>query len=197
MELITAIRERRSIRKFKNQPVERATLQGILKDSLWAPSGMNTQPWAFLVLEGAAKDKFIEISNKAVEQLDLRMKELFGDKMRSLIRGYFKDLGGAPSVIIALTAVHEQDVYMITSYESTSAAIHNLCLLAHGAGLATCWMTGQLWVEDDILGYLTDAGFLNSLGGTAYRLAGIIPIGYADQSPPVPPRKHENIIWID
>lgn len=189
MELLQAIKERRSIRKFTGQPIERALLEKVIKNAMWAPSGMNTQPWKFMVLEGAAKDQLIEISNKAIDQLDKRMRELFGDKMRTFIRGYFKDLGGAPSVVVVLTADHEHDVYMLSSVQSTAAAVQNLCLLAHEAGLSTCWMTGQLWVEKDILEFLGMS--------EGYRLEAIVPIGYNGQSvePPVPPRKDEEIIW--
>jgi nitroreductase len=187
MELVRAIKERRSVRKFKPDPVPRELLQRILLDAMWAPSGMNTQPWKFLVIEGKARDEFMAVSNQAIKLLDTRLKELFNDKMRTFIHGYFRDLGGAPSIVVALTAIHHQDVYMLASFESTAAAIQNLCLLAHEAGLATCWMTGQLWVEKEILEHLKVTG---------YRLAGIIPLGYAGQTPPVPPRKHEEITWI-
>jgi nitroreductase len=187
MELVQAIKERRSIRKFKPDPVPRELLQRVLLDAMWAPSGMNTQPWKFLVIEGQARENFVAVSNQAIKHLDARLKEMFNDKMRTFIHGYFRNLGGAPSVVVALTADHPQDVYMLASLESTAAAIQNLCLLAHEAGLSTCWMTGQLWVEKEILEYL---------GIPGYRLAGIIPIGYPDQNPPVPPRKHEEIIWI-
>ena len=90
-------------------------------------------------------------------------------------------------MVTVLTADHDKEVYNLSNFEASAAAIYNMCLLAHEAGLATCWMTGQLWVEKEILQYLNISG---------YRLAGIIPIGYADQDPPVPPRKDENIIWM-
>jgi nitroreductase len=124
----------------------------------------------------------------AIEELDKRMQSLFGEKMRSFVRGYFKDMGGAPSIVVVLTAQHEREPYWLSSLESAAAAIQNFCLLAHEAGLSTCWMSGQFWVEKEILEYL---------GADGYRLAGFIPTGYADQTPPVPPRKHEDIIWLD
>ena len=191
MELLKAIKERRSIRKFTSDPIDRALLEKIIKESMWAPSGMNTQPWKFIVLEGKAKDEFIEISNKAVDKLDARLRELFGEDMRSFIRGYFRDLGGAPTIIVVLNRFHDKHVYMHSSYVSAAAAIYNLCLLAHEAGLSTCWMTGQLWVEDELLEYL-------KMDKQGWVLSGVIPIGYNGQKvqPPVPPRKDEEIIWL-
>ena len=76
---------------------------------------------------------------------------------------------------------------MQSSYQSSAAAMYNLLLLAHEAGLGTCWMTGQLWVETEILDFL---GYSN------WRLLGMTPVGYPDQTPPVPPRKDESIVWL-
>jgi nitroreductase len=188
VELLQAIKERRSIRQFKPDPIPKAVLEDLIKNAMWAPSGMNTQPWKVVVLTGEKKQEFLHITDKAINLLDQRLKELFNDKMRTFIHGYFKDLGSAPAVVVVLTAIHEQDVYMLTSYQSSAAVLYNLLLLAHEAGLGTCWMTGQCWVEQDVLTFLDSP---------EWRLVGVTPIGYPDQVPPVPPRKHENIEWLD
>lgn len=52
MELLEAIRKRQSIRKFLSQPIPRRTLQEILLAGQKSPSGMNSQPWEFLVVSG-------------------------------------------------------------------------------------------------------------------------------------------------
>lgn len=57
MEVIDAIRNRRSIRGFKPKPVSREILEEILNISLWAPSSRNQQSWEFAVLGGSAMDK--------------------------------------------------------------------------------------------------------------------------------------------
>ena len=66
-------------------------------------------------------------------------------------------------------------------------AIQNFLLLAHEKGLATCWTSAAALVEDKI----------NSILGIEGKdLIAAIPIGYPDQSPPVPPRKGEKIGWF-
>ncbi len=50
MELLELIKKRRSVRKFKNEPVDREKLDKIVEAAVWAPSGMNTQSWLFTVL---------------------------------------------------------------------------------------------------------------------------------------------------
>jgi nitroreductase len=52
MDVIEAIRTRRSIRVFKPDPVPKKILQELLDVSRWAPSGGNVQPWHFAVLAG-------------------------------------------------------------------------------------------------------------------------------------------------
>jgi nitroreductase len=57
MDVIEAIRTRRSIRVFKPDPVPKKVLQELLDVCLWAPSGGNVQPWYFHVLTGKLLDK--------------------------------------------------------------------------------------------------------------------------------------------
>lgn len=189
MELSKAMKERRSIRKFKSDPVPRELLERLVKEALWAPSAMNTQSWRFFVLTGAKRDELVAVAGKCLDQLDQRLKVLFKENMRTLVHGYFKDLGGAPAVVVALAKVPEMEGYMDGSYQSVAAAFYNFLLLAHEAGLGTCWMTGPLWVENDILDFLGHR--------EGWRLLALTPVGWPDQTPPVPPRKHEDIIWLE
>src|SRR3990172_2128757 len=53
MDVMEAIYTRRSTRKFLPTPVERATLEELMRAATQAPSAMNSQPWAFGVIEGA------------------------------------------------------------------------------------------------------------------------------------------------
>jgi nitroreductase len=57
MDVIEAIRIRRSIRVFKPDPVPKKVLEELLDVSCWAPSGGNVQPWYFEVLAGEALAK--------------------------------------------------------------------------------------------------------------------------------------------
>ena len=45
MELLKAIQERRTIRRFKPDPVSRELLEQLIQGAMWAPSAMNEQPW--------------------------------------------------------------------------------------------------------------------------------------------------------
>ena len=51
--VVEAIMSRRSIRKYKDQPVEREKLETIVNCGINAPSGMNRQPWQVRVVDNA------------------------------------------------------------------------------------------------------------------------------------------------
>jgi nitroreductase len=57
MNILEAIRSRRSIRSFKPTPVSKRILEEVLDNSRWAPSGSNTQPWEFAVLGGKVMEE--------------------------------------------------------------------------------------------------------------------------------------------
>lgn len=57
MEVLEAIKSRKSIRAFKPDPVPKEVLTQLLDVARWAPSSANTQPWEFFVLTGEVLDK--------------------------------------------------------------------------------------------------------------------------------------------
>ena len=58
MEVIEAIRSRRSIRSFKPDPIPKKVLEELLDTCRWAPSGSNTQPWEIAVLGGEVIEEY-------------------------------------------------------------------------------------------------------------------------------------------
>jgi nitroreductase len=57
LDVIDAIKSRKSIRGFKKDPVPRGVIEKILEAAIRTPSGMNTQPWEFVVAGGEVLDK--------------------------------------------------------------------------------------------------------------------------------------------
>ena len=55
-----SIEERRSIRKYTNQPVEKAVIEEVIRAAALAPSAKNRQPWKYLVYAGAEKEKLVD-----------------------------------------------------------------------------------------------------------------------------------------
>lgn len=201
MVLDEIMRERRSIRKFENREVPYDLLKEILEGALWAPSGMNRQNWEVVVVRGAEKEKLLEVIAGAGAYIKPRLEKIFPEKMVNLTLKFFKELGGAPVVLLVYIprvmvdlrpemsnaqryhAEHDR----LANVMSAAALIQNLLLLSQARGLGTCWMTGPKYVEDPINQFL---------GVQDKELLSVIPIGYPAQSPPVPPRKGDKIRWV-
>ena len=64
MDVIKALNSRRSIRGFKKDPVPRDVIHKILEAAVRTPSGMNTQPWEFVVASGKVLDEIREECSK-------------------------------------------------------------------------------------------------------------------------------------
>jgi nitroreductase len=201
MDLNSIIKGRRSIRKYRPDEVPQKLLQEVLETALWAPSGMNRQDWEVVVVRGAARQRLAEIMATSQEHILPHLQALFSEKIIKISLQVFKDLGGAPVVI--LVYIPKEILFFDKNLEdrgrfhiefkrhsrllSASALIQNLLLAAHARGLGTCWMTGANYVAREINEFL---------GMEGKELVSVIPIGYPDQSPPAPPRKPGVIRWV-
>ena len=186
MELTEAIKGRRSIRKFKAQGVPREKLEKILNLALWAPSGMNRQDWFFLVVQGQKKDEMLKICGSAFEVFRPRLEKVFADKPKIVegMKQFFQTYGGAPVFILAYAGKGSADQW---DTNSTAVAIQNLMLAAHAEGLGTVWTDGILVKEAEI----------NALMGVEGRkLVAVLPVGYPDEAPRVPPRREGRMQWV-
>jgi nitroreductase len=68
MDAIHCIESRRSIRKFKPEPVPKEILTEILRTARWSPSYKNTQPWECIVLSGAEKSSLTDYMIQLLEK---------------------------------------------------------------------------------------------------------------------------------
>ena len=126
MEVITAIKERRSIRKYRPDPVSDSDLAELLEAARWAPSWANTQCWEFIVVKNP------ETRRKLAETLPK------GNPA-------FNTFTEAPIVIVACAQLGKAgffkgnagtdkgDWYMF----DVALAMQNLTLAAHSKGLGT------------------------------------------------------------
>ena len=65
MDILDAVKKRKSIRGYKPDPVPKEVIRDILEVAKWAPSAMNTQPWEFVVVTGEPLRK---IRDKSAEK---------------------------------------------------------------------------------------------------------------------------------
>jgi nitroreductase len=162
MDFFQAIRGRRSIRKYKDAPVEREKIEQVLDAARLAPSWKNFQCWRFLVLTDPVKRE--------------SLSSAFADDNPGK-----KAFVQAPVAILVCADPAESDVSHGIEYFVADAAIafEHICLAAHALGLGTCWM--GLFDEAVVK---TKLKIPNNI-----RVVGVTPLGYPDQEPKPRPRK--------
>lgn len=114
MDVIDAIRNRRSVRKYKSTEITSEKIHTILQAGRWAPSASNKQPWHFIVIREV--------------------------KMRSELakaHPYGRFMSESPVVIVVLGDPSKHPRYHLADPHN---AVQNMLLAAYAEGLSTCWM---------------------------------------------------------
>jgi len=157
MDVLEAIKGRRSIRAFKRKKVTQETVEKLLDAARWAPSAGNIQPWEFIVIrkpeikralaEAALDQTFIEEAPVVIV--------VCANENRSS-QGY---------------GVRGKTLYCI---QDTAAAIQNIHLAAYSLGLGACWVGA--FREEEV------GEILKIPQGI--RPVAIVPVGYPAETPP-------------
>ena len=187
MELADVIRARRSVRRFKTDPVPREVLEKVLELALWAPSAMNQQDWRFLVVCGEKKEALLKITATAYESFRPVLEKNFPDnpKVLEASKRFFETYGNAPVIIAAYGGrfpTGKEDPYSI------SLAVQNLLLAAHDAGLGAVWADAAVFFKEKEISELLEMA--------GRKLVCLVPVGYPAESPKAPPRKEGRVQWL-
>lgn len=67
MQVKEAIRNRRTVRTFRPDPITDQILNELLEAATWAPSHSNTQPWEFIVIGPNTREQLLQAYRKMVE----------------------------------------------------------------------------------------------------------------------------------
>jgi F420 biosynthesis protein FbiB-like protein len=155
--LLAAIRDRRSIRRYRTDAVPRPTLEAVLAAAVWAPSAHNRQPWRFVVVEGAAMRERLAAAMGARLRADLAADGLPAEAIeRDAGRSYAR-LSAAPALIVVCLTMADMDPYpdtrrqgneFLMAVQSTAMAGQNALLAAHVLGLAACWVCAPLFCPE-------------------------------------------------
>lgn len=175
--VIEAIMSRRSIRKYKDTPVEREKLQLIAECGVNAPNGMNAQRWEVRIVDNAESIAAISEEYKKANPQLLERDPGFKNMFRN-----------APAVICV--AVPDGD-------DGVNAGLlgENIMLAAHSIGLGTVCLGGPVRFLKD-----SEAGraFIARLGFSEdYSLLYMIGVGYPDEAPDAKPRDLSKIRFVD
>ena len=145
MDVLTAIKTRRSIGRPSQKPVAREVIETLLDAAAQAPSHHNTFPWRFHVLTGDAR---VTLGERLAAALRRSLTEEGQDPESKQGQALLKAEAGktmrAP-VLIAVSS-HPSDASNVVEREehfACAAAVQNMLLAAHGLGLAVMWRTGD------------------------------------------------------
>ncbi|MGB9756546.1 MAG: nitroreductase family protein [Candidatus Bathyarchaeales archaeon] len=164
MNVFDAVEKRRSIRKFKPEPVKDADLKRILEAGRLAPSGGNRQPWYFIIVRDMETKRALSIAannQKFIADADVVIVAL-GDPSVSSTK--------MPYTLSTTRIPHLQDPMI---------AIEHMILAATALRYGTCWIGA--FNQEEVKRILKIPENL--------AVVALLPIGVPDESPPPRPRK--------
>ncbi|MCU0594143.1 MAG: nitroreductase [Desulfobacterota bacterium] len=159
MDVLQAIRERRSTRAFLDKPVDKEALEKLISYASQAPSAINIQPWELVVVSGEERKRLSRVLVKRMRERNIScgpgskkpLPEHFVERQRGLLRDMVPQLPegkpfqdfinegscnfyGAPTAIILVI----DRIFSSARLTDTGIIVGYLVLAAHAMGLATC-----------------------------------------------------------
>jgi len=195
MNVIEAIENRRSVRKFKKKEIDKDILNIILKAGIRAPSPKNNQPWKFVVLTGESKNELVKIIKNGFENI----KSSFGliiDEKNFLLsaQATLKIMEEAPVIIIVINTENKnterqtpvKKFLEMANVQSIGASIENMLLAALEFGIGSLWISDIYYTVSEIAKWLETDG----------QITAAVAMGYPDENP-LPVKKKETEFLVE
>jgi nitroreductase len=191
VELIEAIKKRRSIRKFKSDKIPKKDIYDIIQAASLAPSAHNKQMWRFIAITNkriiTEMKKVIVteveelISWPELKEIELQLKGLqaystFFVKAPLVFAILVKPYHSIMDEVLKLDRLKKKQAGLLSSHieiQSVAAAVENLLLAATDKGYGTCWMCGPLIAVSALEEILKIE--------KPWKLMALIPLGIPDQ----------------
>jgi nitroreductase len=169
MEVIEAIKTRRSIGRMSPEVPPRDVIEKVIEAAVEAPNHHNTEPWRFYVLTGAARERLGEVMAERLK------RAWYGDENKleaGLMAERAKPLRSPVVVVVGVKHSENERIDAREDLQAASAGIQNLLLAAHSLGLTTVWRTGEGVYDDGVKAHF----------GLSPRdeIAGMVYLGYPD-----------------
>ncbi|NJC98046.1 MAG: nitroreductase family protein [Anaerolineae bacterium] len=184
------LRTRRSIRRFKPDPVPDSVINDILTTATFAPSAHNRQPWRFVVLTDTTIKQHLSEAMALEFQRDLERDGLPPEKIQAQIKRSKERITSAPLAVLLCLDMSEMDTYpdekrqhaeRTMAVQSVSAAGLQLLFAAHAEGLGGVWACWPLFAQ----GVIQDSLELPE----TWEPQGMFFVGYPDEAPDARKRK--------
>ena len=153
------LQTRRSVRRFKPDPVPDSAIQNILATATYAPSAHNRQPWRFVVIiTQSVKENLAEAMAFDFER-DLLRDGLPPEKIQTQIKRSKDRITSAPVAVLLCLDMSEMDSYpdekrgqaeRMMAIQSVAAAGLQLLLAAHAEGIGGVWACWPLFAQETI-----------------------------------------------
>ncbi len=200
MDVLEAIRTRRSIRRYTDEPVSREQIEEVIQAGRFAPSAENRQPWRFIVVTDRA------VISRLSDQIKATIRRLL--RFRFVLQLWRKELRDRDVLKLLYGVSHaEQDtiffdapalIFVVATDElfndeSCACCAQNMMLAAHALDLGSCWIGFA-----SVLGLRGQA--LEEIGvPDGYYIAATLVVGHPKGSPQPQMRNPmaDVINWID
>ena len=195
LSVMQAIESRRTIFKFKPDPVPKNILEDILYAGIWAPNHHLTEPWRFTVIGEEAKltlaERYSEIQIEKVTSKPEAAKAATEETLAEIGKRGFQKFMSKPTIVAVSCIKEGDDQRQLEDYASTCCAMLNIQLAGWEQGIGMQWSTGAITLEKathDMLGIDMENEYI----------IGFYYMGYPDEIP-TPKRKplHEVLRWVD
>lgn len=173
--MLSQIENRRSIRKYNSQEVDKEKILQIIDSARLSPSGSNTQPWNFIIVTSESmKEKITTVDHNQRWMMSAPVFIVCVADIRSRITS---------DILINLDE-NSPEPELKQIIRDTAIAIEHMCLQAEQLGLSTCWTA---WFNQNdirpVLGIPEDK-----------YVCCVLTLGYANEQPEQRPRKPLNEI---
>jgi nitroreductase len=188
MDVLEAIRTRRTAGKIRAEVPPRALVEELLEAATWAPNHRLNEPWRFFVLAGEAREQFGELmARDACADLSDGDEE----KRRGIVDSQMKKATRSPVIIaVACDPPSSSKIDPVEDVCAVACGVQNLMLTAHARGLATKWSSGKPCYSPEIKSFF---------GLTPeHQILGYIYLGYPDETARDGSRTphHEKATWL-
>jgi F420 biosynthesis protein FbiB-like protein len=148
---------RRSIRRYRPDPVSPELIEHMLSAAAWAPSAHNRQPWRFAVITNEDTKHHLATAMGQKLRMDLAADQVPDRTISADVNRSYRRITSAPVCILLCLSMVDMDQYpdekrqqgeWMMAVQSTAMAGQNLLLAAHSLGLGACWMCAPLFCPE-------------------------------------------------
>jgi nitroreductase len=189
-DFLNILNSRKSIRRYKPDPVPDEMIDKILEAARWAPTGENYQPWRFIVIRD--QEMRNKIGDLALEGSGSRMTSWYclnelqqrfegiedpvkrAGVLEYMYSGRVSEFCKQSPVVIAV--IGDLRVGSVDVPYDCCAALENMTLQAHAMGLGSCWVYGPVASTRDAIRFKELLGIPTAMGD--YKVVSYLAVGY-------------------